>query len=264
MREPHPTTSAHDRRRDLREFLVSVGTARPQELADRFDVSLVTIHRDLDRLADENLVQKHHGSVTALPVSAFENNVHYRRQLAVAEKQAIARAAVEHIQPGMSLVADDSTTMAALVPLLQEIRPLTVITNSQDVITHLMDAPDIQLISLGGEYSAEHDAFVGAPCAATAKSLHADLGFYSFSGIGTTGAYHQDHMTVVTKRALLGIAERRILLADHLKLGRCALFQAAELSEFERMITDEGADQAVVAELSEQGLVVEVTPAGTE
>lgn len=264
MRVAHHAANAEDRRRSLREFLVGAGTARPQELADRFGVSLVTIHRDLDLLVEENVVRKHHGRVTALPVSAFENNVLYRRQLAVTEKQEIARAAVEHVEPGMSVVVDDSTTTAALVPLLEQITPLTVITNAQEAIVRLMGAPDIQLIALGGEYHPEHDAFVGAPCAASARSLHADLGFFSFGGIAASGVYHQDHVTVMTKRALLDIPDRRILLADHLKLGRCALLQVTRLSDFERMVTDAGADRAVLAELAEQGIVVDVAanPAG--
>lgn len=250
--------SVKQRRQALAEHLVQVGSAHPQELADRFGVSLVTMHRDLDDLARQELIHKFHGKVTALPVSAFENNVGYRRRLAVAEKKAIARLAAECVEPGMTILLDDSTTTLELAHAIAEVESLTVITNFQPIIAMFIDRPNIRLIALGGEYSAAHGSFTGTPCIVAAGAVHADLGFYSFGGITGGQAYHQDHMIVLTKQALLAVAPRRVLLADHLKLGKAALHRVVGLDAFEQLVTDSGADPESLAELRDHGPEVRV------
>jgi DeoR/GlpR family transcriptional regulator of sugar metabolism len=239
------------RQQDVAEYLMRVGTASAQDLADLFDVSLVTAHRDLDELARRGLVRKFHGGVTALPSSVFESNVSYRRQLAPAEKRAIAREAVRLIEPGMSVLLDDSTTTLALAELAVDIDPLTVITNFAPIITLMMGRKNIRLVALGGQYNELHDSFVGAPSTESARALHTDIGFYSFAGVADGGVHHQEQEIVVTKRAMLDVASRRVLLVDHGKLGRSALHRVADLSRFERLVTDDGATPEALRALTE-------------
>lgn len=248
------------RQQDVAEYLMRVGTASAQDLADRFDVSLVTAHRDLDELARRGLVRKFHGGVTALPSSVFESNVTYRRQLAVGAKRDIARAAVELIEPGMSVLLDDSTTTLALAELAVDIDPLTVITNFAPIVQLLMGRKNIRLIALGGEYNELHDSFVGSPCVESARALHSDIGFYSFAGVRDGGVYHQEQEIVTTKRALLTVTSRRVLLVDHTKLGRTALHRVGELTDFERVVTDADADPAAVRELTDRRVPTTVAP----
>ncbi|GLY72530.1 DeoR/GlpR family DNA-binding transcription regulator [Actinoallomurus iriomotensis] len=249
------------RQQDLAEHILRVGTATAQELAERFGVSLVTAHRDLDELAKRGLVRKFHGGVTAQPSSVFESNVTYRRQLAVAEKRAIARAAVELIEPGMSVLLDDSTTTLVLAELAADIDPLTVITNFAPIIQLMMGRKNIRLIALGGEYNEAHDAFLGSPCTASARALHSDLGFYSFAGVSDGGVHHQEQEIVVTKRALLSVATHRVLLVDHAKLGRTALHRVADLADFAHAITDSGAPPDALAALTDHDVPTTVAGA---
>jgi DeoR/GlpR family transcriptional regulator of sugar metabolism len=254
QRRKEPAT----RQQDVAEYLMRVGTASAQDLADLFDVSLVTAHRDLDELARRGLVRKFHGGVTALPSSVFESNVTYRRQLALEEKRAIARAAARLIEPGMSVLFDDSTTTLALAELTADVDPLTVITNFAPIITLLMGRKNIRLIALGGEYNELHDSFVGAPCTESARALHSDIGFYSFSGVADGGVHHQEQAIVVTKRAMLEVAGRRVLLVDHSKLGRPALHRVADLDLFERIVTDDGATPEALRALAEHRIATTV------
>ncbi|GAA4208269.1 DeoR/GlpR family DNA-binding transcription regulator [Actinocatenispora rupis] len=249
------------RQQDVAEYLVRVGTASAQDLADRFDVSLVTAHRDLDELARRGLVRKYHGGVTALPSSVFESNVTYRRQSAVAAKRAIARSAVALIEPGMSVLFDDSTTTLALAELAVDIDPLTVVTNFAPIVQLMMGRKNIRLIALGGEYNELHDSFVGSPCVESARALRADLGFYSFAGVSDGGVYHQEQEIVTTKRALLTVTARRVLLVDHTKLGRTALHRVGELADFERVVTDAGADEAALRDLADHDVRTTVADA---
>ncbi len=239
------------RQQAIADYVMSEGTAVAQELADRFDVSLVTMHRDLDELVRRGIVRKYRGGVTALPSSVFESNVAFRLNTATSEKAAIAQAARAMVEPGMSVLLDDSTTTLAIAEALHGTGPLTIITNFLPIIRQVVQWDDVRLISLGGQYNTLHDSFIGAPLAESASALRADLGFFSFAGVDPHGVYHQEQDVVTAKQAMMGTAARRVIVADSSKLGRTALHRVSPLDGFEQLITDGGARPAVVAALSE-------------
>ena len=74
----------------MREYVLANGSASPAELAERFAVSVMTVHRDLAELEQEGLLRKFRGGVTAQPSAVFESNVAYRLKAMQAQKKAIA------------------------------------------------------------------------------------------------------------------------------------------------------------------------------
>src|SRR5574340_1716953 len=94
----------------ITEILLRAGSMRIEELDDRFGVSTMTIHRDLDTLAAKGILRKSRGSVTAVATSLVEASIEYRTRQHQAEKQAIAHAAFELVEPGQAVILDDSTT----------------------------------------------------------------------------------------------------------------------------------------------------------
>lgn len=249
--------AALDERQDeIAAQIMSAGTTTAAELAEHFGVSLVTMHRDLDALARRGMVRRFHGGVTAQPSSVFESNVTYRLALAAAEKQQIAAAAAPLIEPGMSVLLDDSTTTLALLDQLVDVRPLTIITNFLPIIRTVVEWSEIDLVALGGVYNSTHDSFLGAPCVEAAAALRADIGFFSFAGVADGAVYHPEPEVVVVKRALMEIAKRRVLLVDHSKIGRTALHRAATIDAFEQVVTDAGADRAALADLRRRQIPV--------
>ena len=57
-------TSSIDREKKILELLQKQGSASIQELMETFNVSNMTIHRELNKLADSGLIQKKHGGVS--------------------------------------------------------------------------------------------------------------------------------------------------------------------------------------------------------
>src|SRR5438067_45150 len=151
------------RRRSIRQqlitdYVVSKGSASATELAELTGVSVMTVHRDLDELSRRGLLRKFRGGVTAQPSTVFESNSEYRLNAHVEAKSAIARQAVSYVEPGMSILLDDSTSALALAKLLPRIAPLTVATNYLPTISVLKGLEDLRLIGIGGDYSSTHDS----------------------------------------------------------------------------------------------------------
>jgi DeoR/GlpR family transcriptional regulator of sugar metabolism len=246
------------RRREMAAYLMGSGSVSVTELAERFSVSLMTVHRDLDELESQGLVRKFRGGVTAQPSSVFESNVAYRLAANTREKEALARHAVGLVEPGMSIMLDDSTTAFALARLLPEISPITVVTNYLETIKLLSGEPGIRLIALGGEYHPTHDSFLGVACVDAVESVRTDLLVVSTSAISDTFAFHQEQEIVVVKRAMLRSARRRVLLVDHTKLTRDALHRVAPLTDFEVVVVDDGAPPEALERLRERRVPLEV------
>lgn len=261
---PGPATAADlspaERRDRIAEHVLARDSVLARDLAAMFDVSLMTIHRDLDELEARGILRKIRGGATPQPSSLFESNVRYRLGAKPAEKEALARYALGLIEPGQALMLSDATTTLPLAKLLPTVAPLTVITNYLATIELLKGAPGIRLIALGGEYTPSHDSFNGIVCEGAIASLRADICFASVSAVSRGVAYHQEQEIVSVLRAMMRSATRTVLLLDHSKLGKVALHQVAPLTDFSLVVVDGGTDEAGLRELREARVPFAVAP----
>jgi len=242
------------RRQGILDLLMEAGAATVDDLSARFDVSRMTIHRDLDQLEQEGLLRKGRGGASMQASGQFESDFRYRQRLAGPEKQRIAAAAAALVEPGQTVIIDDSSTAGGMAKHLAEIRPLTVITNNLAVIQELAGAAGITLIALGGQYSKKFHGFFGLVADEALRSLRADIAFVSTSSIHGTRAFHQDQEVVQTKRLMLAAAERKYLLVDHGKFGRPALHFLNALDCFDAVLTGDKPEAAVGKALHEAGI----------
>ena len=248
------------RQEQVAEYVLHHGSVSAKDLASVFGVSTMTVHRDLDELEHQGVLRKVRGAAEPRPTSLFESNVRYRIRAARGEKEAVCRFAVRQVEPGQSVMLDDSTTALPLARLLKQVTPLTVITNFRMGIDELSGAKGINLTALGGEYLASHDAFIGIVCEAAISSLHADVLFMSVPAVSECHAMHQEQDIVRTKRAMMAATRRRVLLIDHHKLEKSALHMLAPLTDFDLVVVDAGADPQAVDDLRDCGVPVEVAP----
>lgn len=244
------------RQQRVAEHVLARGTATAQDLAALFGVSLMTIHRDLDELERRGIVRKYRGGVTAQPSGVFESNVAYRHKAMLTEKRAIARRAVAHLEPGMSVMLDDSTTTYQMIEHLHP--PLKVATNFLPSMRRLTEIRDIELLGLGGDYDRQHDSFLGVMCVEAIESIHTDAVFLSTSAVTGGYAYHQEQGVVTVKRAMVHAADRRYLLVDHGKLGRRALHRLVSTNAFDLVIVDSGVSTDALADLDQHNVRYEV------
>ena len=253
------TSLAPEQRQErIAELVLKQPFIAAKDLAERFDVSLMTIHRDLDELEAHGVLRKVRGGATPQASSLFESNVRYRLTVASEEKQALARAALVQIEPGQAVLIDESTTGLALARLVPARVPLTVITDSLSVMQELRSVRDIKLIVLGGDYWPRHEAFCGLACEAAVSALRADILFMSSTAISGGVAYQPDQDMAIAKRAMIAAAARRVLLVDHSKFGRVALHRLAPLTAFDLVMTDDGIDDAGLRQLQEAQVAFEV------
>lgn len=220
------------------DLLVEARAVDLDDLSLRFAVSKMTIHRDLDDLEQAGLLRKVRGGATIEAGGQFESDFRIRETQDADAKSRMARAALDLVEPGMSIMVNDGSMAALLGARLVEKAPLTVITNNAAVIDRLKEAPRITLIALGGSFSAKFNGFFGAVTEAALARLRADLAFVSTPAVAGLQAFHMDEAAVRAKRAMIAAADRKVLLVNHRRFGRSALHVMADLAEFDAIITD--------------------------
>lgn len=246
------------RQQRIADVVVERGSLSAQELAAMFGVSVMTVHRDLDELERQGVVRKYRGGVTAQPSGVFESNVAYRRKAMRAAKESIAAHALRYVESGMSIMLDDATTTAAMIPRLEGLAPLRVATNYLEGLSKLAQIRGISLMALGGDYDPLHDSFLGVACIEAIDAIRVDAVFVSTSALSGRYAFHQEDRIVAVKRKMLEVAEKRYLLMDHTKLGKVALHRLVPLTEFSLLIVDSGAPEETLAELQRYDIPYEV------
>lgn len=250
------------RREAVRERVLAEGFARIDELAREFDVSVMTMHRDLDALVTEGWLTKIRGGATANPSALLEFGVRERASAQRVEKAAIAAEGAALLGRGQTVFLDDSTTALALLPHLIAHAPITVASNFVPVLTGLAGAPGVELHLLGGQYNPALEACFGLQTVDAIGRLHADLFFMSTTGLTQGRCYHRSEPTIMIRHALLDAASRAVLLVDHAKFGRPAPHLLCPVDRFDTVITDDGVDPEDLADLRTHCADVRVAGAG--
>ncbi|MFD7505048.1 DeoR/GlpR family DNA-binding transcription regulator [Streptomyces sp. NPDC059850] len=263
MTLPSSRGARQQRHQLIVDHVLARGDATVAELAELTGVSLMTVHRDIAELADRGILRKYHGGVSAQPSMVFESSSDFRLHAHTEEKQALARAALSFVAPGMSVMLDDSTSALALAQLLPEVGPLTVVTNYRLITEELRGAEGIRLICVGGEYSRTHDSWIGLPAIDMISGISVDLTVLSTSGMTAGMTFHQEQEIVSIKRAARQAGATSVLLMDHSKVGRRALHRLESVDSFDHVLLTGPVDEELLREMREL-TDVRVVEAGAE
>lgn len=251
--------SARDQRQqELLQHLGGTGTGSIEELCKLFDVSEMTIRRDLSELQEKGLLIRTHGGAKLTESKFFEISFSAKSNQFVQEKMKIAEQAARFIEPGQRIVVDSGTTAGHITRYIKEQR-LTVITNALNVVTDLVDSPSIDLHICGGSFRRGIAASIGPMTVSCFEAYRCDLLFLGVDGIDSSGTLTvPDMQEAMVKQAMMEIAEKVIVLADHSKIGRNSLGVIGQLSSVDTLITGSDAPSELIASFKEQTNVVVV------
>ena len=237
------------------------GAVRVAELTELLDVSDMTVRRDLDVLAASGLVDKVHGGATVPGrLSADEPGFEVKSHRQLDEKEAIAQAAADLVEPGQAVGLTAGTTTWRLAHHLRGIPDLTVVTNSIQAanVLHRERRPDLTVILTGGVRTPS-DALVGPVAVTTLRALHVDVLFMGVHGMTADAGFTTPNLLEAeTDQAFVVSAERVVVTADHTKWGVRGLSRIVRLDEVHALVSDGGlpADARTILEEHVRELLV--------
>lgn len=251
--------SVTTRRRSIQDMILQHGESNLGALAERFQVSEMTIRRDLEALESQGALRRlAGGGAIAVPGKTQEPTFEARALQESEGKAHIGAAVADLLQPGEAVYFDGgSTSLAAARALRRRGLGLTVVTASLLVVLELVDEPGTETILIGGSVRPGELTTFGPEMEEGLRHYHVDTYVMGVAGLhprkGLT-EYHggEGH----GKRAAIDQADRVIVALDQTKLDRVLLVHVADLDRVHILVTDAPRHHKTIAAVSAQGIQV--------
>jgi DeoR/GlpR family transcriptional regulator of sugar metabolism len=227
-----------ERRALILDRLRSDGKIVAAELGPDLGVSIDTIRRDLQELANAGLARRVHGG--ALPPTSGALPYAERRAHAPAAKAAIARATAKLLHDGQVVLLDGGTTTLEVARHLAPELRATIVTNSPEIASVLADHSTVEVALLGGLLDKASRVVVGAATIEALRSIRADVLVLGICSIHPEVGITVDELEEsYVKRAMIANAAEVVAVASADKLGSAAQYVVAAVSELTHLVTDE-------------------------
>lgn len=227
------------RQMEILDLARATGRVAVEELAERFDVTLQTIRRDLGELADQGMLDRVHGGAV---MRSGVSNIGYdeRRRMNEAAKAAIAKACAAAIPDNSSIIINLGTTTEAVARELLSHRNLTVITNNMNVANILVANETCEIMVAGGGLRRSDGGLVGDLTTEFMAQFKPDYAIIGTSALDADGDLLDfDIAEVRVSRAIAGLARKTFLVTDISKLDRSAPVRIISMSQLDTVFVDQ-------------------------
>jgi DeoR family transcriptional regulator of aga operon len=254
----------YERLNTLLQLVSERGRVEVEGMADELDVSAATVRRDLDHLAQQQLLTRTRGGAVAHAVS-YDLPLRYKTARHASEKQQIARAAMGLVRPSMVVGLNGGTTTTEVARALATRADvnsdggggLTIVTNALNIANELVVRPQIKLVVTGGVARPQSYELMGPLAAGVLEEITLDTVFLGVDAIDLdTGATAHHEGEASTNRLMASRARRVVVVADGSKLGAHAFARICALDEIDVLITGGTAPEDFVRRCEDAGLQV--------
>lgn len=251
------TILSRARRQKILEWVQEEGSARVRELADAFSVSDVTIRQDLERLETDGHIIREHGGCYLRSAQQQVRAMALHHLVNMEQKRRIGVAAAALVQDDETIILDSGSTTTEVAANLTERQRLTVITNALNIALMLGALPSCDVHMPGGHFKAPTLSLSGDKSAQYFEGLYFQKLFLATAAISIdAGLTYPALADISVKRAMIGSAERVILVADSSKVGRRSFTRLGGIELVHTLITDDGIADEDRKELEAIGLEV--------
>lgn len=247
---------AQERKSIILDSLKTYGKVKVCDLSKLYDVSEVTIRRDLKELEVEELLKRVHGGAVLNDNTKFEPTFTEKIDKFYNEKQAVGKLAATMIEDGDTIILDAGTTTLSIAKYITA-KNITILTNSVDVAFELAKKQNMEVIVIGGTLRWETRAFVGTVADNTIKDFRVDKAFIGANGVSIlNGLTTPNIIEANTKREMIKIAKKIIVVCDHTKFTKVSFAKIIDLESIDIIITDNQLDGEVLKEFHEKDIEV--------
>jgi len=244
---------AEERQNLILSLINSKGAVKISQLEKEFDVSKMTLWRDLKSLDDKGLIKKVYGGAVKIDIiPPNEPTFEEKASSAIEEKRAIAKyAAKQFIHKGEVISLGAGSTLLQMVPYLTQ-KNLTILTSGLDTMMHVANYhPHINLMVCGGMVRQPAKALVGPEAEQFFRRNKADTAFLSASGITIKDGITDPHpLDIQVKKEMIKSAKRVIFLMDSHKVGKRLMATTIPLDEIDMLLMDEGTPSSFIEALN--------------
>jgi DeoR family transcriptional regulator of aga operon len=249
------TLNIVDRHKLILNKLDLNGFVTVNDLSKEFNVSLVTIRKDLKLLEERKLLFRSHGKAIRVNPYIAEHPVNYKEKLHPKEKNNIATAAAKTLEPFDSIIIASGTSVIEFARHITPIEGLTVLTASLNTAIILSEHKDIDVMQLGGIVRSSSSSVVGPIGEKMLAEFTFTKLFLGVDGIDIDyGITTTNSMEASLNKEMIKAAQKIIVLADSSKFSKKGFGRICGLDEIDQIITDSGIDTTTKNRINELGI----------
>ena len=248
-----------DRHKLILDKLEKNGFVTVNDLSQEFDVSVVTIRKDLKLLEERKLLFRSHGR--AIPSNPYttEHHVNIKEKINTKEKNRIAIAAGLTLEPFDSIIIASGTSVIEFARHIKPVEGLTVLTASLNTALILAENTTIDVMQLGGMVRSSSSSVIGPIGEKMLAEFTFTKLFLGVDGIDLDfGLSTTNSMEASLNKEMIKAAQKIIVLADSSKFGKKGFGRICGLEDIDQIITDSGIDEITKNKLIEIGIDVTI------
>ena len=234
------------RRNEIMQLIQENNNISVEELVNKFNVSPVTIRRDLQYWNDLGAIERKYGSASLIQ-EFINDNKNYER---FRYMNAIAKRASLFIEENDVIFINTSMTALAIIDYIKY-KNVTILTNNAKAI-NCHPENNVDIIFTGGEVRYPKNSMTGDIALKTINSINANKCFIGCSGLSvngvSTGLLKE---TSINKAMLTHTKGQKFILCDHTKIGLDFNYQYCNFNDVDYLITDINADSYTLSEIKE-------------
>jgi DeoR family transcriptional regulator of aga operon len=247
------------------DLLAADGKVSVQTASDLLGVSAITLRRDLDELAQQQMLTRTRGGALANATS-YDLPLRYKTTRHATEKQRIGLATASLVQAGAVVGLNGGTTTTEVARAIATRADMyaistgpsvTIVTNALNIANELVVRPHVKVVVTGGVIRPQSYELIGPLATLLPAQVSLDIAILGVDGIDPDGgatAHHEGEASI--NQLMVSRARQVIIVADASKLGITAFARICPSDKVSTLVTDSGADPNMVARLRDRGLTV--------
>ncbi len=247
---------AEQRRQEILRFIEENGSIKISNLGKKFNVTDMTVRRDIDSLSERGLIKRVHGGAVSgndnldLATTFLKRNREF-----TLEKDRIGLKAQDYVENNQTIIIDGGTTNETFARNLNPGLHLKIITHALNIAWQLSIHENYDLFVPGGILNRLTMTFSGREVERIYEELNADVLFASASGISLQkGLTDPTWLDTSIKKTMIGASRQVILLIDSHKFELVSSRTFASVNDINIIITDHNLDPEVHEKYIDAGI----------
>ncbi len=255
---------SYDRRKKILSIVNSEKSVAVDTLLEEFNVSRMTINRDLVKLEGDGYLKRVHGGVVALSHGIVTSPRASRSSVKMTEEQrCIGKEASRRVSNGDYLIIESGSTCLALVENLYEKNNLKIVTASPMIAVRLAQIAEefdrnFEIMLPGGVLNIYKHFLLGPMTYDFFLRTRVDIAFLSVTAIDSEAGITADDIneSMISKLILETCGKKTIGLVTSTKFDQVSFHKVSELSNFDEIITDNNVDSKCKAKYEKKGIII--------
>jgi DeoR/GlpR family transcriptional regulator of sugar metabolism len=252
------SSTSEKRREDIISLIHSNGKVKVTELSEKYNVSEVSIRKDLEALEALGHLSRIHGGAVGMNNLYLNMTLTERYKTNSSSKKEAAELAARFINDNDTIMMNAGTTLAYVLHALRGKKNISIVTNS---VQNAMEAalyPSFRIILLGGEIDSKYQFTYGQDAVDQLQNYHATKCILSIDGISAESGlttYYSNGAEVARK--MVESSDYTIVVADSSKIGKKVFSRVTHASDVDLFVTNKSDNHDELLKLRKLGVEIQ-------